>query len=66
MHALYMYIFSKRTCFSILAGSNELTSTGQLALPYSWLDGELIEAQRLHMYKCMYISIHIYRSLVVR
>lgn len=38
MHALYMYIFSKRTCFSILAGSNELTSTGQLALPYSWLE----------------------------
>lgn len=56
MHALYMYIFSKRTCFSIFAGSNELTSTGQLALPYSWLE----------MYVCMYISIHIYRSPVIR
>lgn len=38
MHALYMNIFSGGTCFSILAGSNELTSTGQLALPYSWLE----------------------------
>lgn len=32
MHASYMYIFS------IFAGSNELTSTGQLAVPYSWLE----------------------------
>lgn len=38
MYASYMYIFSKRTCFSDFAGSNELTSLGQLALPYSWLD----------------------------